>query len=110
MPVWAATALAVFGASTPVIGFLWGVLRKLSYNNQHFDPNSPVGQAIGTIPQRLDGLSHKIEQGDAAIVDRIATLEEHVRAVTVWKPTVESHQRRQDGRLHALEVFRATDP
>lgn len=34
---------------------------KIDLIGQWFDPDSPVGQAVGTVPQRLSDLEHKTE-------------------------------------------------
>ncbi len=85
--------LTVAGIATPLVGVLWRQGRKNSVTNQYFDPLSPVGANMGTIPQQMTQLR-----------DDHKELMTHLNNVTmVWKPEVINHQAEQDRRLDHLE-------
>jgi hypothetical protein len=80
----------IFGAvAAPMTGLaaaIWRMSIKVSQTNQHFDPDSPVGIAIGTIPER------------------IKRLEEHLSDVTIWKPGVDDQFNKHGVRIETLET------
>jgi hypothetical protein len=104
MPVWLQTALAVFGATTPVLAGLVQISRRVSHTNQHFDPKSPVAMSIGTVPDRFRGLNDKIDSNHEAVMSAVAELRNDVATInTVKLPGIDQHQGLQDGRLEVLE-------
>lgn len=93
MPVWLQVMLASAAWGVPLMTVMVRVLVRTSQTNQHFDPTSPVSQAMGaTMPEQIRALRMDHQDQKAQLDDLIA-----------WRPNVEQHQARQDGRLHALD-------